>query len=315
MIITLTLNPSLDRTLEVDRLERGEVNRAAEVTLEPGGKGVNVSRAVVAHGGHSVAVLPVAGTSGQLLVGLLESSGVAVTPVLTAGRTRSNVSLVEPDGTTTKVNEPGVELSQADLQSLTAAVVDVAERGDWVVLAGSLPPGAPGDVYALLIEALHRKGSRVALDTSGPAFAAALAAGPDLVKPNAEELAEATGSALLTLADVVAAAAALRVRGAGAVLASLGSRGALLADAAGGTLHGAVSLVRPRSTVGAGDALLAGFVAAGGSGPEALSEGLRWAGAAVALPGSAMPTAVESAAVQVHLSEHVPHALALEGSH
>ena len=293
MIVTLTLNPSLDRTIEVDSLTRGAVIRAGGARVDPGGKGVNVSRALLANGVPSRAVLPCGGDDGQRLVRLLDQDGVETVAVRCAGATRSNVTLVEPDGTVTKINEPGAALTEVEVDGVADAVLQAArcDPVDWVVACGSLPPGVPVDLYAALCRRFAVAGLRVAVDTSGPALLAAVAAGAELVKPNREELAEAVGRPLGSLRDVVAAAEELRSWGAGTVLASLGPDGAVLVGP-GGVLAGESPPVEPRSTVGAGDALLAGFLAAGtrGAGPaDALAEALAWGAAAAALPGSRMP--------------------------
>jgi 1-phosphofructokinase len=146
----------------------------------------------------------------------------------------------------------------------------------------------PADFYARLVGRLRGTGVRVAVDSSGPALMATLPAHPDVVKPNREELAEVTGRAVVTLGDALDAAVEVRRRGAGAALASLGPDGALLVEAAG-AVHGAAAVAVPRSAVGAGDALLAGFLAGGGSGSGALVEALAWGAAAASLPGSQMP--------------------------
>lgn len=288
MIVTLTLNPSLDRTLEVHTLERGEVLRAASVRLDPGGKGVNVARALLANGVGSRAVIPCGGAEGEQLVLLLAQESVHAVAVPIASRTRSNVTLVEADGTVTKVNEPGAPLTAAEFDAVAAAVLGSAGTADWVVMCGSLPPDVPVDVYAGLTGQFAAAGIRVAVDTSGPALLSAVAAGPDLVKPNREELAEAVGAPLPRLGDVVEAARTLRDLGAGAVLASLGADGALLVDD-DGVLLARGAQAEPRSTVGAGDALLAGFLAGGARGEKALIEAVAWGTAAVGLPGSRMP--------------------------
>jgi len=289
MIVTLTLNPSVDRTVEVEALARGEVMRALGVRVDPGGKGINVSRALASHGLPTRAVVTLGGAEGEHLVTLLRGTGIEVVPVPIQGAIRSNITVVEPDGTTTKFNEPGAELSSEELNSVFDAVVSAVESADWLVASGSLPPGTPAGVYADLVRALAGSGTRVAIDTSGPALEAVLAAEPTLVKPNRDELAEATGVRLVTIADVVEAACRLRDRGARAVLASLGADGAVLVDD-DGAIHGQTPVVSPLSSVGAGDAMLAGFLAGGGSGPQALVEALAWGAAAASLPGSRMPT-------------------------
>ncbi|WP_438313519.1 1-phosphofructokinase [Streptomyces sp. HUAS TT3] len=288
MILTVTPNPSLDRTYEVPVLERGAVLRAAADRLDPGGKGVNVSRAVAAAGVRTTAVLPLGGPDGTLLAELLAAQGVDVTAVSISGHTRSNVSIVEPDATLTKVNTPGPALTAAESALLLATVPTDAERPAWIAGCGSLPPGLPPHWYADLVARARTAGARIALDISGPALAQALPARPDLVAPNAAELAEAAGRPLYTLGDVAAAAQQLRSRGAGAVLASLGADGQLLVSAEG-ILHGTAPVAAVRSTAGAGDAALAGFLVAGGCGPQALASALAHGAAAVRLPGSAMP--------------------------
>jgi 1-phosphofructokinase len=289
VIVTLTLNPSLDRTIEVGALTRGAVIRAAATHLDPGGKGVNVSRALLANRVRSCAVVPFGGDEGRRLVSLLSAEGIEMVTVPVAGATRSNVALAEPDGTVTKINEPGTALSAAELEALAEAVLGAAGSADWVVASGSLPPQVPVDLYARLCERFSGAGINVAVDTSGPALVEALAQGPALVKPNREELSEATGMVISSLGDAIKAAESLRARGAGTVLASLGADGAVLLQGEQ-VWFGRCALAEPRSSVGAGDAMLAGFLAGGAQGEEALVEALAWATAAVGLPGSRMPS-------------------------
>ncbi|MGA7688097.1 MAG: 1-phosphofructokinase [Jiangellales bacterium] len=288
MIVTLTPNPSLDRAIEVEELRRGEVHRAVTSRVDPGGKGVNVARVLAKNGISTLAVLPAGGSEGTQLGELLAPSGVPVVTIPTTAATRSNVTLVEPDGTTTKINEPGPELTPAESQAVVDRLVTVAGGSDWVVLCGSLPRGVPNDFYATLTERLHDLGIRVALDTSGPALAAAMPAGPDLIKPNVEELAELTGATLRTWADVAEQAERLRSQDVASVLVSLGADGALLVDD-DGIARAYAQPVEVRSTVGAGDATLAGFLAGGAKGSHALRTAVAFGTAAVTLPGSAMP--------------------------
>lgn len=288
MIVTLTANPSVDRTVEVAGLRPGGVLRALSARVDAGGKGVNVARALAANGRKAVAVLPSGGAEGVQLVALLARAGLDVVAVPVAGAVRANVTIVEPGGRTTKINEPGPRLRRAEAQALAAATLDAARGADWAVLCGSLPPGVPDGFYPDLVRRLRAAGTRVAVDTSGPALVGALAAGPDLVKPNREELAEATGTAVDTLGDVVRAGRLLLAAGAGGVLASLGPDGAVLITPAG-RWRGTGPVREPRSTVGAGDALLAGFLGAGGEGPDALVDALAYGTAAISLPGSRMP--------------------------
>lgn len=300
MIITVTLNPSLDRAIDLDRLVRGEVLRAAPARLDPGGKGVNVSRALLANGVPNTAVLPVGGEDGAHLIELLRTDKVDLLTVPVEGRTRSNITLAEPDGTVTKINEPGPSLSSQELEAVFEKVLTAAQTARWVVICGSLPAGMSIDLFSDLCRKVVAAGARLAVDTSGPALRAAAEAGANLVKPNREELAEAVGAPLATLGDVVEAAQQVRAWGAEAVLASLGSDGAVLVDA-DGVATGESPVSDPRSSVGAGDSLLAGFLAAGGHGVEALAEGIAWGSAAVRLPGSVMPGPADLNRSAVHI--------------
>lgn len=301
MIVTITANPSLDRTIEVDALVRGAVHRAGALREEAGGKGVNIARALAANRHKARAVLPTGGADGTLLTALLTDAGIDFVTVAIAEGVRTNISVVEADGTVTKLNTAGPTLDPTEVDALVTAAVDAAGAATWAACSGSLPPGVPDDLYARLTEALRSVGCAVAVDTSGPALAAALAAGPDVVKPNVEELAEAVDAPITTLGDAVAAAQELRRRGAKAVLASLGAAGALLVDG-DGAHHGEAPVDVVRSAVGAGDATLAGFLVGGGRGRPGLAEALTWGAAAVGLPGTRMPAPadLDRAAVRIH---------------
>ncbi|TMD55691.1 MAG: 1-phosphofructokinase family hexose kinase [Chloroflexi bacterium] len=296
MIVTVTPNPSIDRTIQIDRLDRGRMIRARAATSEAAGKGLNVSLALATEGVDTSAVLPLAADSATVYLRLL-ADAVPITAVPIKGAARVNVSLVEADGTVTKVNEPGPQLGPDDVEAILAAA-SVAGSG-WVVGCGSLPPGAPVDFYARLI-ALGSEDRRIAVDTSGEALGAAVCARAALIKPNTAELAELVGRPLATIGDVNAAARELIERGAHAVLVSLGPDGALLVDARTAS-HAEASIDDVVNTVGAGDALLAGFLAAGG-GSDALGNAIAWSVAAIRSPGTRMRpvTAADRGAVIVH---------------
>lgn len=310
MIVTLTANPSLDRTVALPGpLLRGEVQRAISVRQESGGKGVNVSRALVASGLKTVAVLPGA-EADPVLTGLRETDvPFAALPI--GEPLRSNVALTEPGGVTTKINEPGPALSEDQQEALISLLLDHARGAAWVVLAGSLPPGVPADFYATVTRRLRslfdgEAAPRVAVDSSGEPLAAAVSGDtsgkPDLLKPNAEELVELAAAAgfatnktaeeLEADPEAAAAAASAVVRsGVGAVLATLGSKGAVLVTADGAWLatHPPVTAV---STVGAGDSSLAGYLLASSQGAapvDCLRQAVAHGAAAASLPGSTVP--------------------------
>jgi 1-phosphofructokinase len=310
VIVTLTANPSLDRTVALPGpLLRGEVQRAISVRQESGGKGVNVSRALVASGLKTVAVLPGAETD-PVLAGLRETDvPFAALPI--GEPLRSNVALTEPGGVTTKINEPGPALSEEQQEALISLLLDHARGAAWVVLAGSLPPGVPADFYATVTRRLRslfdgEAAPLVAVDSSGEPLAAAVSGDtsgkPDLLKPNAEELVELAAAAgfatnksaeeLEADPEAAAAAASAVVRsGVGAVLATLGSKGAVLVTADGAWLatHPPVTAV---STVGAGDSSLAGYLLASSQGAapvDCLRQAVAHGAAAASLPGSTVP--------------------------
>lgn len=297
MITTVTPNPSLDRTIELPgELVRGAVLRASASSAVPAGKGINVSLAVDTFGAETLAVLP--GAADDPLVVALAARGLRMHAEPIGGALRSNVTITEPDGVTTKVNEPGPELSAAEVAGLTAAISAQADSADWLALCGSLPPGLDTDFYAQVVESLGEKRPRIALDSSGaPAQSAIGRVEIDLIKPNAEELLELLGEAgdadALEADPGTAAALASRLldRGVSAVLCTLGSRGAILVTKHGGWVASAPR-IEARSTVGAGDSSLAGYLladAAGMSPAECLRRAIAHGSAAAEQPGSTMP--------------------------
>jgi 1-phosphofructokinase len=304
MIVTVTPNPSIDRTVSLSgALVRGAVHRVGEVWVEPGGKGVNVARALTLAGLDVVAVLP-AGESDPILAGL-RAIGVEVHAVPIAAAVRTNLAITEPDGTTTKLNEPGAVVDPADIDALVRTVTEYANSAQWVVLSGSLPPGMSDGWYSDMVAALQPYGCKVAVDTSDAPLAA-LAAGldraaPDLIKPNSGELAGLAGVTAESLetavvrgdsGPVVRAAQQLIDRGVGAVLATLGAAGAVLVNTDGAWLATPPPIV-PRSTVGAGDSSLAGYVRAdveGAAAPARLQMAVAYGSGAAALPGTTLPS-------------------------
>lgn len=303
MIVTLTLNPSLDRTFILSRLRRGELNRAIQVTTDPAGKGVNVSKALHANAVDTVAVFPHGGGSGSELLRLLKVIGIPCHPVPIEGVVRGNVSVVEADGTVTKLNEPGPYLTPAEIESLVSTALGHAGRGGWLVASGNLPMGAPADTYGRVADRAFGAGVRFALDSSGEALANAVTARPNLIKPNLEEMRQLTTNELITLGAVIEAAQALVIGGVHEVLVSLGSAGAVLAGNRG-AIHGRVMVDELRDTVGAGDALLAGFLAGGDDPVQALQTGLGWARTALRTPGTSVsPSSPEDFAAVTIMEE------------
>ncbi|WP_460406786.1 1-phosphofructokinase family hexose kinase, partial [Actinophytocola sediminis] len=221
VILTVTPNAALDVTYHVPSLRPGAAHRVAAVAVRAGGKGVNVARVLHALG-HDTLVTGLAG--GRAIQEDLADAGIREQLVRIAAPARRTVTVVSTtDGSATALNEQGPPVSEQDWARLLAGFPALAARAEVVVLSGSLPPGLPADAYAQLIDATS---TPVILDTSGAALLAGLPAGPALVKPNAEELAQAGGTE-----DATAAAASLRDLGAGAVVASLGRDGLLAVTA------------------------------------------------------------------------------------
>lgn len=300
MIVTLTANPSLDRTVVLSApLQPGRVQQASSTREDAGGKGVNVARVVAAAGHETLAVLPLADTDPFDVA--LRAVGVRARRVPVTAHARANVTIADPEGVTTKLNLAGAGLTAAEAAAVIEAVSDACSGARWLVLAGSLPPGVSPAFYVDVIHAVRERlgdrAPRVAVDTSGDALRAVVERGaPDLIKPNDEELAALAGEDLDPQGDlpgsVLAVARRLVPAKAGSALVTLGGRGAVLVepDAA---WFGAAPRIAVASTVGAGDSALAGYLLAdvAGRGPaERLRTAIRYGAAAASLPGTQAPS-------------------------
>ncbi|MDX2358332.1 1-phosphofructokinase family hexose kinase [Dietzia sp. PP-33] len=307
MIVTLTMNPSVDRSAVLSGpLALGGVNRIAEAHDSPGGKGVNVARVLAAGGIEARAVFPA--PPHDPFVAMCAETGVPATVVPAEGPVRVNLTLTDPDGTTTKINSPGPVATTGTLDRVRSDVTGLAREATWVVLSGSLPRGVPDDFYADLVVDLRSAGARLAVDTSDAPLAALAArfpaAAPDLVKPNGEELGQLAGvdgvelerrAADGDLAPVVETARTLRATGVGTVLVTLGGAGAVLVDD-DNAWFATTPAIRVRSTVGAGDSALAGYLLAEARGAPP-QERLAWAvshgSIAASLAGTGLPLGLD----------------------
>ncbi len=258
---TVTLNPAIDRTITVAGFSRGAVNRAEFVGDRAGGKGVNVASAL-AEQGHRVAALGFLGRDNDAIFAAhFAGLGVDDRCRRLPGATRTGLKIVDSTrGETTDLNFPGLAPAPADTEAVLRQLDALA--APWGVLAGSLPPGVPADFYAQAIRRLHARGVRVALDTSGAALDAALAAGPDIIKPNTHELEALVGRALPDETAVIEAAKTIvAANGVRLVAVSRGAAGAVFVTAEQ-VVAARPPTIEVRSTVGAGDAMVAGLVAA-----------------------------------------------------
>ncbi|HEY7069834.1 MAG TPA: 1-phosphofructokinase family hexose kinase [Acidimicrobiales bacterium] len=261
-VLTVTANAAIDHTVWVPGFRAGEVNRVVAEDRSPGGKGVNVAAALRVLGVEVDATGFLGTGNASLFEAFFADAGIGDRFVRLDGVTRTGIKIVdEQAGTTTDVNFPGIAPGAGDVARLLEVVGELSRSAAWVALSGSLPAGAPVDLYARLIEAAHGGGAEVALDTSGKALGAAVAAGPDLVKPNVEELEALVRRPLPDTGALLGAVADLQAGGVARVVVSMGAEGGLFVagDEAVVARPPRVAVV---STVGAGDATVAGTLAA-----------------------------------------------------
>lgn len=311
-VITLTPNPALDLSTSVERLIPTHKLRCGPALRHPGGGGINVARVLHRLGMPVQAWYLAGGPTGETVQQLLAAEGVPTLALPIAGATRENFAVIETStGREYRFVLPGPEVQEREWQDGLARLNAPAVAPRWLVLSGGLAPGMPEDFYARLAQALRPRGTRIALDSTGAALAAALRAGVDVVKPSLSELRSLTDQPLATLAERSAAAHALVREGrAGWVALSLGEQGAVLAHAQGLWHAPALPVPATLGTTGAGDSFLAGLLWAIERG-DAPPEALRWAMAAgaAALLGAGTALArredVERLAPQVQV-EAVP---------
>ncbi|NSW51805.1 MAG: 1-phosphofructokinase family hexose kinase [Anaerolineae bacterium] len=255
MIYTLTLNPAIDKTILVDAILLNGVNRASCVYSEAGGKGFNVSRALMRLGIKNCAFGVIGGNAGSHIQEELSSEGMVTEFVFIAAETRTNIVIRDEHGTHIKINEKGPGLTDDDKRKLLDLVNQVTEPGDIWVLSGSLPEGMPDRFYQYLTDFLHQKQAIVVLDTSGRALAHGIQSCPDLIKPNLEEAQEILGGDAI-IEDCLAY---FHDAGIPRILLSLGEQG-LIYSCSGTRVTAVPPEIEAVNEVGAGDAALAGAV-------------------------------------------------------
>ncbi len=259
-VATVTLNPAIDRTIQVSGLAPGAVNRATHLGDRPGGKGINVAAALAQQGIRTAALGFLGRDNADIFATFLAERGIEDALLRLSGETRTGLKIVDPErGETTDLNFPGLAPTAEDLAALVSQLDTIQTR--WCILAGSLPPGVPVSFYRETIMRLKARGIRVGLDASGAPLRQALEAAPDFIKPNIHELTELMGHELPDRAAVIAAARTLTARGVPLVVVSLGADGALFVSN-DEIVHALPQAITVRSTVGAGDAMVAGIVAA-----------------------------------------------------
>lgn len=291
MIVTVTLNPSLDEWVSLDTLRTGQLNRARRFGRYPGGKGINVSRVLHELDVPTLALALAGGDDGKLLSQLLAARGIPRRFVTVPGATRNNYQIqTDTPPVITQVNCPGPHVPRRAMGELDATLRALRPRPSYAVLSGSLPPGVPVTIYARLLRWLRQAGVCSVLDTSGAALGEGLKARPWLIKPNRHEAEELLGRSLGAVEDVAEAAMKLTARGPELAMISLGADGAVLAEGATGRVWLATPpAVKVGSPVGAGDSLVAGFVASCAARrtlQDALRLGVACGAAAAMTPGT-----------------------------
>ena len=257
MIVTVTMNPAIDKTVEIDSLLPGGLNRIRKVEYDAGGKGINVSKTICELGGASIATGFLSGNSGKTIESVLNARNIQNDFIWVEGETRTNTKVFESNGAVTELNEPGPVIGQEQMDALLKKLDNYAGEDTLFILAGSIPAGVDKNIYAQIIRMVHAKGARVLLDADGELFRNALEAAPDIIKPNRVELEEYAGiDYRASESELLELAKKLMDKGIETVAVSMGKSGAMFVRRGYGVKCPALA-VKAHSTVGAGDAMVA----------------------------------------------------------
>ncbi len=257
-VITVTLNPCLDKTIGLNGLKIGEVNRAEEVLLNAGGKGINVSRALKKFGTDNTALGIIGGAGGEQLQKILSAEGVKTAFLKVEGETRTNCKIVDAQNrSTTDINEPGIYIE--DLTEFIKLYTGELKGADYAVLSGSIPPGVDCEIYRKLTEIAKAAGVRVILDASGAPLKEGVKAKPYAIKPNLAEFEELLARPMRSTAEVLSGIREVIDSGVELVVVSLGGDGAIFATKDAAYKAGVLD-IEVKSTVGCGDAVVSGIV-------------------------------------------------------
>ena len=286
MILTLTVNPALDRNVTVDRLVFEDRAYILSRTEAPGGRGINASCVIHAFGGETAAIVPSGGKTGATFEQLLSGCGYPVHVVRIDNEIRTNLTITDKTGLTVKLNELGPPMSEAELDLLERAVRENLDHSAWLLLCGSLPPGVPPSFYSRLIALAREHNVQTLLDADGDALREGVEAGPTVVAPNQQEAERLLNRALITRTHFLDAADRIRQMGAEYIILSLGARGAIGARK-GQMLEAVPPRVEAVCPIGAGDALVAAFAWSMNQRQD-FAEALRW-GVAAGTASSRLP--------------------------
>jgi 1-phosphofructokinase family hexose kinase len=288
LIVTLTMNPAIDRTIAVDRLAFDDRAYILSSKDSPGGRGINAARVIHSFGGDTLAIFPAGGERGARFEYYMQDCGFPVATVPIRHDIRLNFTITDRHGLTVKLNEIGPRLDRSELSSIEGTVEAQLGRASWLMLCGSLPAGVPSDFYAQLIARAAKKGVKTMLDTDGEALSEGVEAGPTIVTPNQQEAERLLNTVLLTRSHSLAAVRRIQSMGAQAVVLSLGSRGAIGAEWNSRTWEATAPRVDAISPIGSGDAqaaALAWSLVKGDNFEEALRWGVAAGTASAKLPG------------------------------
>lgn len=293
MIVTITMNPAIDKTVDLEHMIHGGLNRVKNMIMDAGGKGINVSKTIKELGGETIATGFVGGSGGSLIQRVLQEQGIQADFVEIRSEVRTNLKVVEADGNVTEFNEPGPVITAEELERLTQKLVGYANKDTMFVLAGSIPNGIDKDIYMSLTGKLREKGAKVFVDADGELFIHALEAAPDIIKPNRHELEEYFHKDYrVDETELIAMGKKLLLeKSIGMIAISLGQKGALFLTK-NKVLRCPGLKVEAHSTVGAGDAMVAAFsygIDQGLSFEECAKLGLATSAGAVTTKGTKPP--------------------------
>ena len=259
MIYTITLNPALDRTLWVEKIQPDDSNRIEREERYAGGKGIDVSKVLTTLGTNNKALGFVGGFAGEELEGMLLNKGITYDFIRVSCETRTNIIVNDiSNGAQTVFTARGPEINPHELRRLVHKVENL-DKPEVVVVSGSLPPGVHPEIYRKIVEMAKSRGAKVILDTDGDAMKVGIQGCPDAIKPNVHELSRLVGMELKEMDEIISAASGVREQGVGIVLVSMGARGVLLVAGKEQYLASPPE-VKVKNTIGAGDSAVAGFV-------------------------------------------------------
>lgn len=279
MVLTVTLNASIDKTYTIESFLVDRINRPSECRTVAGGKGINVARVLKELGREALATGFVGGSIGDAILRGLDREGIKHDFVRVEDESRLCIKIMDPkNGTQTEINEPGPNVTELELEALCSKVSDLIVGCDFLVLSGNCPPGVPEDFYAELVDIARRAGVRAVLDASGAHLAEGVKAGPYLIKPNVSELSELTGRELCTVEEILDATRSLKTYGVDIIAVTMGRSGAVVTDGTN-AWQAVPPEIKFASSVGSGDSFLAAFLDSLLNG-DSLADALVWGTAA-----------------------------------